>query len=97
MAEQQSKADLIEERKNNLPLPEQPPVASDFNSTSDVVNVSSGDQPTGNFSKGDDALRTATGSESQAGVGREGIEGGLPNDAASRDKKDKAGLVDTTK
>lgn len=31
------------------------------------------------------------------GVGREGVVGGLPNDAVARDAKDKSGLVDTTK
>lgn len=98
MSDQQSKASIIEERKANLPLPDQPPVASDFNSADgSTVNVGSGAQPTAGFSKGDDALRTATGSETQQGVGREAMEGGLPNDAASRDKKDKQGLADTTK
>jgi hypothetical protein len=39
----QSKADIIEERKANLPLPEQPPVASDFNSAdARTVNVGAG-------------------------------------------------------
>lgn len=73
-------------------------MASDFNSAdASSVNVGSGGQATGNFSKGDDALRQpATGIESAAGVGREGIEGGLPNDAAARGKKDQSGLVDTT-
>lgn len=93
-----SKADIIEERKANLPLPDQPPAASDFNSADgSVTNVGSGAQPTAKFSKGDDALRSpATNAESLAGVGREGMEGGLPNDAAARGAKDKAGLVDTT-
>lgn len=31
-----------------------------------------------------------------SGVGRSGELGGLPNDAVSRDKKDKSGTVDTT-
>ena len=39
----QSKADQIEEVKQNLPLPEQPPVKSDFNSAdASTVNVGSG-------------------------------------------------------
>ncbi|KAL2052288.1 hypothetical protein ABVK25_007447 [Lepraria finkii] len=38
-----SKAELIDERKANLPLPDQPPVASDWNSSdSSTVNVGSG-------------------------------------------------------
>ncbi|KAK2764438.1 hypothetical protein FQN54_009132 [Arachnomyces sp. PD_36] len=37
------KASQIEERKGNLPLPEDPPVASDFNSAQqDTVNVGAG-------------------------------------------------------
>ena len=81
-----------------MPLPDQPPTSSDFNSANaNTVNVGSGAQATGNFSKGDDALRQpATGVESATGVGREGLQGGLPNDAATRAKKDQSGLVDTT-
>lgn len=73
-------------------------MASDFSSAdASTVNVGSGAQPTAGFSKGDDALREpATGVETAAGVGREGVTGGLPNDAAARGKKDHAGLVDTT-
>ena len=38
-----SKAELIDERKANLPLPDQPPVASDWNSSdASTVNVGSG-------------------------------------------------------
>ena len=89
---------LIDERKSNLPLPDQPPTASDFSSANaGTVNVGSGAQPTGNFSKGDDALRSpATNAESTANVGREGLEGALPNDAAARGKKDQSSLKDTT-
>ncbi|TAQ90065.1 hypothetical protein B7494_g1612 [Chlorociboria aeruginascens] len=55
MAEQQSKADLIAERQANLPLPEDPSTASDWN-TADArpLNVGSGgtesDISTGNAS-----------------------------------------------
>lgn len=88
MSDNVNKKELIEERKANLPLPDQPPVASDFNSAdARTVNVGSGavsEPPTtgGDFSKG-----------------REGADnlGGLPNDAVTRDAKDKAGLADTTK
>lgn len=93
-----NKADLIEERKANLPLPVQPPVASDFNSAdASTVNVGSGrdvDQP---FSKGTGSLREpATGDPSYAG--RQAADGlsGLPNDAVSREAKNKPGLADTT-
>lgn len=43
IVQEKSKADLIEERKSNLPLPDQPPVASDWNSADATkVNVGSG-------------------------------------------------------
>jgi hypothetical protein len=43
MSGQQSKADKIEQVKSNLPLPDQPPVASDWNSAdARNVNVGSG-------------------------------------------------------
>lgn len=45
MPEQQSKADLIAERQANLPLPEDPPVASDWNSAdARTVNVKAGEK-----------------------------------------------------
>ena len=55
---EQNKKQIIEERKANLPLPDQPPGPSDFNSADQrTVNVGSGGEPTGGFSYGDDALR----------------------------------------
>ena len=111
-----SKKDVIEERKANLPLPEQPPTASDFNSADgSTVNVGSGrlqsDISAGG--KGSDTLRGPATGESDvrvsgeewktntagSGGGREGKDGleGVPNDAVTREAKDKKeGLVDTT-
>lgn len=95
MSGQQSKADLISERQSNLPLPEDPPVASDWNSAdARTVNVSSGDKPA-DFSTGaasSSGLRgPATGGSGVreegevdlSGVGRQGKDGldGLPKDA----------------
>ncbi|KAI4763374.1 hypothetical protein E4T52_14876 [Aureobasidium sp. EXF-3400] len=103
----QNKADLIEERRSNLPKPEDPPVKSDFNSTDpSTVDVGSGRVSSG-FSHGNDALREPTTGDSTArsadatlgeGVGREGKDGlsGIPNDAVTREAKNKAGLSDTT-
>lgn len=110
----QSKADIIDERKANLPLPEQPPQASDWQSAdASKVNVGSGgiqdDISAGGGSDslrgpatGDSAVRT-DGAEwgthtSGLDVGRTAKDGlsGLPNDAVSREKKDAAGLEDTT-
>lgn len=49
----QSKADKIEETRKNLPLPEQPPVASDWQSMDERnVNVGSG-RFSGDVSTGD--------------------------------------------
>jgi hypothetical protein len=88
---QQSKADLINERQSNLPLPEQPPTASDWNSAdARTVNVGSGGISDGiSAGQGSDSLREpATGDSAvrvsgdewktnTAGtdVGRQGKEG----------------------
>lgn len=109
--ENKSKADIIAERQANLPLPDQPPVASDWNSAdASTVNVGSGGQAAG-FSAGNDGLREpATGDSSvrtdgeargtntlTQNVGREGKDnlGGIPSDAVTRDAKDKVS-ADTT-
>ncbi|KAH0171955.1 hypothetical protein KCU67_g1932, partial [Aureobasidium melanogenum] len=102
-----NKAELIEERRSNLPLPENPPTKSDFNSADpSTVNVGSG-RVSDTFSHGNDALREpATGDSAVRsadatlgqGVGREGKDGlsGIPNDAVTREAKNKSGLSDTT-
>jgi hypothetical protein len=75
---------LVDERKANLPLPEQPPVESDFNSAdARSVNVGSGGVETGEM---------ATGGAREA---KDGL-GGIPNDAVAREAKGKGGLSDTT-
>ena len=84
----------INEAQSNLPLPEQPPVASDFNSSdASTVNVGSG----GNAASTDSGA-SALG-DRQGAAGRETKDGlgGIPNDAVSRDAKDHKGLADTTK
>lgn len=105
--ENQSKADLIAERQANLPLPDQPPVASDWNSADATkVNVGSG-SVSDSINTGNGALREpATGDSSVrsadstlgAGVGREGKDGlgGIPNDAVTRDAKNASGTTETT-
>lgn len=85
-----NKKEIIAERQANLPLPEQPPVPSDFNSADGrTVNVGSGGVSTSGLSHGNDALREpATGDSAVRtdptsnkvnvqgqGVGREGAEG----------------------
>lgn len=94
----QSKADIIAERQSNLPLPEQPPVASDWNSAdASKVNVGSGgvgsDVSTGDAAStglrepaaAGSSVREAGGAD-MSGVGRQGKEGldGLPKDALAK-------------
>merc|ERR1712137_1043557 len=80
-----------------LPLPEQPPVASDFNSAdASTVNVGSGRQEA-SFSSGGGAIRDpAVGAGGVAGREAKDGLGGIPNDAVSREAKDHSGLADTT-
>jgi hypothetical protein len=95
MSGQQSKADLINERQANLPLPEQPPVQSDWNSSdARTVNVGAGgvssDVSTGAGSTsglrepatGGSGVREEGGVD-LSGVGRQGKDGlnDLPKDA----------------
>jgi hypothetical protein len=95
MSGQQSKPDFIEERRANLPLPEELPVASDWNSAdARTVNVAAGERQseisTGDASStglrepatGPSGVREEGGAD-LSGVGRQGEEGldGLPKDA----------------
>ncbi len=96
MSNQKSKADIIEERKANLPLPDEPPVASDWNSANArTVNVKAGERQEelsnsdvsdtglsgGPATKGSGAREE--GGADLSGIGRQGKEGldGLPKDA----------------
>ncbi|KAE9375656.1 hypothetical protein N431DRAFT_370351 [Stipitochalara longipes BDJ] len=98
MSGQQSKADLIAERQANLPLPEDPPVASDWNSAdARTVNVKAGERQT-DISMGEasavglrepatqgSGVREEDGAD-LSGVGRQGKEGlsSPPKDATTR-------------
>lgn len=86
----QSNADKIAEAQSNLPLPEQPPVASDWQSAdARNVNVGSGGVESGiSTGAGETAgLRgpaTKTSADTDmSGIGRQGKDGldGLPKDA----------------
>jgi len=95
---EQSKADLIAERQANLPLPEEPPVASDWNSAdARTVNVKAGEKQA---ELPNSAVAATTGLQEPATkasgvrqgdgadlshVGRQGQEGlkDLPKDAKS--------------
>lgn len=103
-----SNQEIIDERKANLPLPDDPPTASDFSSAdARNVNVSASDPPTAPLKNNADGLvgsavrePASTGGppEGLENVGRQGKDdlGGLPNDAVARGKKDKEGLAHTT-
>jgi hypothetical protein len=79
-----SKEEIIRERQSNLPLPEQPPVASDWNSADERnVNVGSG-------------RLTENATTANAREGKDDLSG-LPDDAVARDKKGATGTVETTK
>jgi hypothetical protein len=98
MSGQKSKEDIIAERQANLPLPEEPPVASDWTSAdARTVNVSTGERQE-DISIGDasstglrepatkgSGVREAEGAD-MSGVGRQGKDGlsGLPKDATTR-------------
>jgi len=87
----QSKAELIEARRAALPLPDDPPAASDWNSAdARTVNVGSGgvqsDISTGG---GSDSLRGPATAESSARVDGEalGVNAGEPRGGVSADAK----------
>ncbi|KAF1962298.1 hypothetical protein CC80DRAFT_487795 [Byssothecium circinans] len=91
----------IEDRKANLPLPEQPPTASDFNSAdARTVNVGSGGraEDLSHSGLGNETLREPATTDNVGSTGRQAKDGldGIPNDAVSREAKDKAGLAQTT-
>jgi hypothetical protein len=88
----------VNEAQSNLPLPDQPPVASDFNSSdASTVNVGSGSVES-KISSGEGALREPTVMGNVGAAAREAKDslGGIPNDAVTRDQKDHSGLEQTT-
>lgn len=87
----QSKDQKIAETQANLPLPEDPPVASDFNSAdASTVNVGSGRSVAeGNIGTSDASkagLREPASKDAQdmSNIGRQGVEGQIPKDAAAK-------------
>lgn len=87
-----NKKEIIAERQAGLPLPEDPPTKSDFNSADgSTVNVGSG-RISG--SSDGDLREPAVGGGLP--TGRETADGRLPNDAAAQGSKNKAGLANTT-
>ncbi len=83
-----SKSEIIDERQANLPLPDQPPVASDWNSSdASKVNVGSGGvEDDISYGGGGSSLRGPATTDSAETVGREAHDNldGLPKDALKR-------------
>lgn len=85
MAPTESKAEQIDRVKANLPLPEQPPAASDMKSADQRTTASTGasaSAATGNVSTGDgvtaglrEPATGASGGVDMSGIGRQGKEG----------------------
>ncbi|OCL01095.1 uncharacterized protein K441DRAFT_650690 [Cenococcum geophilum 1.58] len=111
-----SKQEIIDERQANLPLPEQPPRSSDWNSSDErTMNVgpSGREDDISASRRGPETLREAATGESDIrvsgeewktntaanGAGREAKDNlqGLPNDAATRETRNKASTVETRK
>ncbi|MCJ1254892.1 hypothetical protein MMC24_002708 [Lignoscripta atroalba] len=87
-----SKDEVISERQANLPLPEQPPVASDWTSAdARKVNVGSGGvQSDISYGAGNDSLRgPATADSSLRTDGEQlGVNAGAPDSGMGREGKD---------
>ncbi|KAL6708614.1 hypothetical protein ACN47E_002595 [Coniothyrium glycines] len=86
----------VDKAKSNLPLPEEPPAASDWNSAdARTVNVGTGGHESDISYDG--ALREpAIGDAGHAGrEARDGLKG-IPNDAVTRDQRHHPGLEQTT-
>lgn len=82
------KSEIIDERQANLPLPDQPPVASDWNSSdASKVNVGSGGvEEDISYGGGGSSLKGPATSDSAENVGRQAHDNldGLPKDAKKR-------------
>ncbi|KAI9872579.1 MAG: hypothetical protein M1830_001456 [Pleopsidium flavum] len=91
IVDSKSNADIIAERQANLPLPEQPPVASDWNSADGrTVNVGSGGISEDiSYGKGSDGLRgPATGESSVRVDGDQYGKNTAPDSGVGRQGKD---------
>ncbi|PVH97760.1 hypothetical protein DM02DRAFT_597157 [Periconia macrospinosa] len=96
-----SKEEIIEQRKANLPLPEEPPVPSDWNSADErTVNVGTGgrEEDLSHSGLGSSTLREPSTTDEVGTTGRQAHDHlpGLPDDAVAREAKHKPGLAHTT-
>lgn len=97
-----SKADIVEERKSGLPLPEQPPVASDFNSSDASIAQGSGAISGTTGQTGPETAESSVRvdgnvTKTNTAPGPDAARGTpLPNDAVAQGSKQKADLANTT-
>ncbi|KAL2073408.1 hypothetical protein VTL71DRAFT_10732 [Oculimacula yallundae] len=98
MSDGKSKAEIIAERLSNLEKPEEPPVASDWDSANPNINVKAGErqEELSNSEVADTGLETGAASQGSgvreeggadlSKVGREGKDGldGPPKDAKAK-------------
>ncbi|EKG20835.1 hypothetical protein MPH_01869 [Macrophomina phaseolina MS6] len=91
----------VEERKSELPLPEQPPTSSDWQSAdARTVNVGSGGVSSDiSHGNGSETLREPATNDQNINVGRTAKDGlsGLPNDAATLEKRGHSNTEETRK
>lgn len=98
----QSKADLINERVAGLPKPEQPPVASDFNSADASIAQGSGAISGTTGQTGPETAESSVRvdgniTKTNTAPGPDAARGTpLPNDAVAQGSKQKADLANTT-
>ncbi|OCL01973.1 hypothetical protein AOQ84DRAFT_349861 [Glonium stellatum] len=86
-----SKQEIIDERRANLPLPEQPPVASDWNSSDErTVNVGSGgrEHDITASGRGSETLREPATGESDVRVSGEEWKTNTAASGAGREAQD---------
>lgn len=86
------KADIIAERQANLPLPDDPPGPSDFNSAdARNVNISSSDVATGDLSTSDGALREPATGDSAFRADADDLKTNVQGARAGREGADNLG------
>jgi hypothetical protein len=93
MPGQKSKAEIIDERKANLPLPEEPPVPSDWNSADErTVNIMKGSKDSDIVSR-DASTATSTGLSGGPATKGSGVreEGGVDLKEVGREGEEHLG------
>lgn len=95
MSGQKSKAEIIDERKANLPLPDQPPVPSDWNSADERnVNIMRGSKDS-DIAARDTAAASTTGLRGGPATEESGVrkEGGADLSGVGREGEENLGTL----